>query len=151
MTLCQLNPPSTILGSRDQTVVSYLTVPPCSICYLIAKKMEAIEENNSAASEIIEFSARKNNFCPSGTTFSTFGFASFLLITLQTVINIVTGKNRQGFFCAQISKNEFLVFSSKYFLSFQCQTTTITTTIISKYNCALEFMNCLYFPKVETV
>ena len=49
------------------------------------------ESDNAAA--LIEFSARsKSNFCPSGTTFSTFGFASFLLITLQTVINIVTGE-----------------------------------------------------------
>ena len=60
--------------------------------------MEAFEEaTKSGAKSLIEFSdasrSSKGNFCPSGTTFSTFGFASFLLITLQTVINIVTGKN----------------------------------------------------------
>ena len=62
------------------------------------QKMEvALEEaTKSGAKSLIEFSdasrSSKGNFCPSGTTFSTFGFASFLLITLQTVINIVTGK-----------------------------------------------------------
>ena len=60
--------------------------------------MEAVfeEATKSGAKSLIEFSdasrSSKGNFCPSGTTFSTFGFASFLLITLQTVINIVTGK-----------------------------------------------------------
>ena len=33
------------------------------------------------------------NFCPPGSQFSAFGFASFILIALQTVINIVNASN----------------------------------------------------------
>ena len=38
------------------------------------------------------FTGRSTSFCDPHTTFSTFGFASFLLITLQVVINIITGE-----------------------------------------------------------
>ena len=37
--------------------------------------------------------AKKTNFCPPGSQFSTFGFAAFVLITLQTVVNVVSAKN----------------------------------------------------------
>jgi hypothetical protein len=59
--------------------------------------MEAAFDNEATAAAInpenlqslTSFTGRST--CPAGSTFSTFGFASFLLITVQTVINIVTG------------------------------------------------------------
>ena len=36
------------------------------------------------------------SYCESGTTFSTFGFASFLLIVINTVINVVALNNNNN-------------------------------------------------------
>ena len=38
------------------------------------------------------FTGQSRAFCDPHTTFSTFGFASFMMITVQLVINIITGK-----------------------------------------------------------
>ena len=38
----------------------------------------------------------KNNFCPPGSQFSTFGFVSFVMIAVQTVINIVSANNNNN-------------------------------------------------------
>ena len=38
--------------------------------------------------------ARKTT-CPAGSAFSVFGFASFLMITMQTVVNVVSGEKIQ--------------------------------------------------------
>ena len=47
---------------------------------------------NVSLESLTAFTGR-SQFCDPHTTFSTFGFASFLMITLQVVINIITSKD----------------------------------------------------------
>ena len=46
--------------------------------------------------ELPEGRAKKTNFCPPGSQFSTFGFAAFIMITLQTVVNVVSANNNNN-------------------------------------------------------
>ena len=48
--------------------------------------------DNVSLESLTAFTGR-SQFCDPHTTFSTFGFASFLMITLQVVINIITSKD----------------------------------------------------------
>ena len=53
---------------------------------------------NADTSEVTvhEGRAKKTNFCPPGSQFSTFGFAAFIMITLQTVVNVVSVNNNNN-------------------------------------------------------
>ena len=48
--------------------------------------------------EIYDYYEGRNykDYCPAGSSFSVFGFASFLLVTMQTVLNVVNSKCLSG-------------------------------------------------------
>ena len=63
-----------------------------SFCLFLAQSTTSSEQTSTGIYPA-EGRAKKTNFCPPGSQFSTFGFAAFVLITLQTVVNVVSASN----------------------------------------------------------